>query len=73
MNVYQPYRWYDLSAPEHADRVRLTVHAPDHDLGRDIHHCVSDTPAAGAWTYQSPPVAAHNRPYYLPTRRPADR
>ncbi|MGW1788800.1 hypothetical protein ACWCO0_11665 [Streptomyces tubercidicus] len=72
MNVYQPYRWYDLNAPDHADRVRLTVHAPDSDLGRDIHALLADTPAAGAWTYQSPPVAAHNRPYYLPTRRPAD-
>ncbi|MEH0422742.1 hypothetical protein [Streptomyces sp. B21-083] len=65
MNVYQPYRWYDLSAPHHTDRVRLTVHAPDTDLGRDIHQLLGDTPAVGAWTYQSPPVAAHNRPYYL--------
>lgn len=36
MNVYQPYCWYDLDAPEHADRVRLTVHSPDSALGRDI-------------------------------------
>ncbi|MFF3330897.1 hypothetical protein ACFYWX_15240 [Streptomyces sp. NPDC002888] len=65
MNVYQPYRWYDLSAPHHTDRVRLTVHAHDSDLGRDIHQLLGDTRAVGAWTYQSPPVAAHNRPYYL--------
>ncbi|NBE54878.1 hypothetical protein [Streptomyces boluensis] len=65
MNVYQPYAWYDLSAPDLADRVRLTVHAPETDLGRDIRALLPDTPAAGAWTYQSPPVAAHNRPYYL--------
>ncbi|MCX5206649.1 hypothetical protein OG897_35240 [Streptomyces sp. NBC_00237] len=71
MNVYQPYRWYDLAAPEHADRVRLSIHAPDGDLGRDARSLVADTPAAGAWTYQSPPVAAHNRPYYLPARPPA--
>ncbi|HEY8983107.1 MAG TPA: hypothetical protein VIU15_26450 [Streptomyces sp.] len=62
MNVYQPYRWYDLTD---TDRVHLTVHAPDTDLGQDLHHLLTNTPATGAWTYQSPPVAAHNRPYYL--------
>lgn len=66
MNVYQPYRWYDLSAPEHAGRTRLTVHAPAGDLGRDVRGLVdAEAPAAGAWTFQSPPVAAHHRPYYL--------
>ncbi|MFD9882670.1 hypothetical protein ACFWZT_14605 [Streptomyces alboflavus] len=69
MNVYQPYRWYDLTAPEHSARARLALHAPDDDLGHAIRALLGDaTPAAGAWTYQSPPVAAHNRPYYLPTR-----
>ncbi|AJF69169.1 hypothetical protein [Streptomyces vietnamensis] len=69
MNVYQPYRWYDLSAPEHSGRTRVHVHAPDADLGRDVRALLgADVPAAGVWTYQSPPVAAHNRPYYLPTR-----
>lgn len=68
MNVYQPYEFYDLAAPEHSGRTRLTLHAPHTDLGRDLHALLpSDTPAAGAWTYQSAPVAAHNRPYYLPT------
>jgi len=64
MNVYQPYRWYDLTD---TDRIHLTVHAPDTGLGRDLHRLLGDsgTPATGAWTYQSPPVAAHNRPYYL--------
>ncbi|MCX4986523.1 hypothetical protein [Streptomyces sp. NBC_00572] len=78
MNVYQPYRWYDLAAPEHSGRARLAVHAPESDLGSDVLTLLCDgtdgtegTPAAGAWTYQSPPVAAHNRPYYVPTgRRP---
>ncbi|WP_405977441.1 hypothetical protein [Streptomyces sp. NBC_00158] len=65
MNVYQPYHWYDLTHPGHAERARVTVHAPDGDLGRDTHALLSDTPAAGAWTCQSAPVAAHNRPYYL--------
>ncbi|MFC0843824.1 hypothetical protein ACFH04_08860 [Streptomyces noboritoensis] len=68
MNVYQPYRWYDLSSSEHSARTRLTVHAPDDSLGHGIRTLLGDgTPAVGAWTYQSPPVAAHNRPYYLPT------
>ncbi|GHB73049.1 hypothetical protein GCM10010331_71240 [Streptomyces xanthochromogenes] len=64
MNLYQPYHWYDLSRPA-ADRTRLTVHDPAADVGRDLARLVGDTAAAGAWTYQSPPVAAHNRPYYL--------
>nr|WSW49429.1 hypothetical protein OG296_40980 [Streptomyces sp. NBC_01001] len=68
MNVYQPYRWYDLAAPEHSDRTRLAFHSPDGGLGRDIRALLGDEPpAVGAWTFQSPPVAAHNRPYYLPT------
>ncbi|MFB7512277.1 hypothetical protein [Streptomyces sp. NPDC056144] len=68
MNVYQPYRWYDLAAREHADRTRLEVHAPDGALGADVHALLGTAPAAvGAWSFQSPPVAAHNRPYYLPT------
>ncbi|WP_411110548.1 hypothetical protein [Streptomyces sp. c-19] len=68
MNVYQPYRWYDLAAPEHAGRTRLTFHAPGGGLGDDFRALLDDEPPAiGAWTFQSPPVAAHNRPYYLPT------
>ncbi|WP_206502833.1 hypothetical protein [Streptomyces chrestomyceticus] len=69
MNVYQPYRWYDLAASEHSGRTRLALHTPDDGLGRHIRALLGDeTPAIGAWTHQSPPVAAHNRPYYLPTR-----
>ncbi|MET9607852.1 hypothetical protein ABZZ17_22745 [Streptomyces sp. NPDC006512] len=64
MNVYQPYRWYDLSGPG-ADRSRLTVHDPASGVGEDLLRLVGEVPAAGAWTFQSPPVAAHNRPYYL--------
>ncbi|MGW4853342.1 hypothetical protein ACWEPZ_19180 [Streptomyces sp. NPDC004288] len=71
MNVYQPYGWHDLSAPEHAGRTRLEVRAPEGDLGRDVRSLLPDgTPASGAWTYQSPPVAAHHRPYYPTAGRP---
>ncbi|MET8750802.1 hypothetical protein ABZW32_12000 [Streptomyces sp. NPDC004667] len=69
MNVYQPYRWYDLTAPGHADRIRLTVHPGEEDPGRDVGALIGDAPAAGAWTHRSAPVAAHNRPYYLPSRQ----
>ncbi|WP_285443945.1 hypothetical protein [Streptomyces sp. ISL-44] len=41
------------------------MHDPAGDVGQDLLRLVRDTPAAGAWTYQSAPVAAHNRPYYL--------
>lgn len=64
MNVYQPYRQYTLG-PATTARVRLTVHDTTAEVGQDLTRLIGDTPAAGAWTYQSPPVAAHNRPYYL--------
>ncbi|MER5204242.1 hypothetical protein [Streptomyces sp. NPDC002825] len=68
MNVYRPYAWYGLSASEHSGRTHLVVRAPDGDLGRDLRALLPDgAPAAGAWTYQSPPVAAHHRPYYPAT------
>ncbi|MFE0647036.1 hypothetical protein ACFVZH_00410 [Streptomyces sp. NPDC059534] len=68
MNVHQPYAWYDLAAAGHSGRTRLDVHAPDGDLARDLRTVLPDgAPAAGAWTCQSPPVATHNRAYYLPT------
>ncbi len=35
MNVYRPYRWYDLVSPEYSARTRLTVHAPDDCLGTE--------------------------------------
>ncbi|MFJ3903759.1 hypothetical protein [Streptomyces sp. NPDC090025] len=68
MNLSQPFRWYDLAVPEHTTRVALDVRAPAGDPLRDLAELVDGRPAAGAWTYQSPPVAAHLRPYYLPER-----
>ncbi|MFG2617098.1 hypothetical protein ACGFXC_05700 [Streptomyces sp. NPDC048507] len=64
MHVHQPYRWYDLTGPA-AGRSLLTVHDPATDVGGHLRALVSDVPAAGAWSFQSPPVAAHHRPYYL--------
>ncbi|WP_329026652.1 hypothetical protein [Streptomyces sp. NBC_00690] len=71
MNVYQPYQYTSLTEAD-AERVRLTVHAPNSPVGTDIVTLIGAAPARGVWTYQSPPVAAHNRPYYVPrssTRR----
>ncbi|MFE2249905.1 hypothetical protein [Streptomyces lavendulae] len=65
MNVYQPYHWYDLTVPAASDRARLTVHDETGALGQDLTRLIGNTAPAGAWTFQSPPVAAHNRPYYL--------
>ncbi|MDV9187422.1 hypothetical protein R6L23_04170 [Streptomyces sp. SR27] len=72
MNVHSPYTWHSLAdgasdgAPDRAsERARLTVLDPGADVGRDLERLLGGAPAAGAWSYQSPPVAAHNRPYYL--------
>ncbi|MFD7287043.1 hypothetical protein [Streptomyces sp. NPDC059863] len=63
MNVYHPYDHRALTGE--TDRVRLTVHDASSPVGADLTTLIGDTPAAGVWTYQSPPVAAHNRPYYV--------
>jgi hypothetical protein len=67
MNVYQPYQHHPLDGAA-ADRVALVVSDPASAVGRHLAQLVGDTRAAAVWTYQSPPVAAHNRPYYLPSK-----
>ncbi|MER8103054.1 hypothetical protein [Kitasatospora sp. NPDC094016] len=64
LNVYHPYRYYALD-DRTADRVRLDLGNPAEESARDLAHLIADAPAAGVWTYQSPPVAAHNRAYYV--------
>ncbi|MBV6699760.1 hypothetical protein [Kitasatospora aureofaciens] len=64
LNVYQPYRYYALD-DRTAERIRLDLGNPAEASARDLAHLIADAPAAGAWTYQSPPVAAHNRAYYI--------
>ncbi|GGZ46773.1 hypothetical protein GCM10010387_46540 [Streptomyces inusitatus] len=70
MNVYQPYQYIPLGegteGGEAAGRVRLRVHEPSSPVGADVSALIGDGSAAGVWTYQSAPVAAHNRPYYVP-------
>ncbi|MFF8957347.1 hypothetical protein [Streptomyces sp. NPDC014894] len=69
LNVYQPYQYLPLTGDGAAGRVRLRVHAPSSPVGAEVTALVGDAPAAGVWTYQSAPVAAHNRPYYVPRAR----
>lgn len=64
LNVYQPYRYYALD-DRTAERVRLDLGNPAEESARDLAHLIADAPAAGVWTCQSPPVAAHNRAYYV--------
>ncbi|MEU9078349.1 hypothetical protein ACFYUY_26595 [Kitasatospora sp. NPDC004745] len=64
LNVHQPYRYHALDGRA-ADRVRLDVGNPAEEAARDLAHLIADAPAAGVWTYQSAPVAAHNRAYYV--------
>ncbi|AXG82305.1 hypothetical protein DVK44_02115 [Streptomyces paludis] len=70
MNVYQPYQYASLTgaadAAERVERVELTVHDPDSAIGAELTALVGSASPAGVWTYQSAPVAAHNRPYYVP-------
>lgn len=65
MNVYQPYRFYSLTA-DTVKAAGIEVLAPDSASGRDLSALIGDNPAAGVWTHQSAPVAAHNRPYFVP-------
>lgn len=65
LNVYQPYHQVFLTEST-ADRVRLRVHDESSAIGTDLETLIGTSPAVGVWTYQSPPVAAHNRPYYVP-------
>ncbi|MEO3975609.1 hypothetical protein [Streptomyces sp. CAU 1734] len=65
MHVYQPYQYFRLS-PAETGRVRLRVHDASAPAGADLLALIGDAPAAGAWSHQSAPVAAHNRPYYVP-------
>lgn len=64
LNAHQPYRYYALD-DRSADRVRLDLGNPAEEPARDLAQLVGDAPAAGVWTYQSAPVAARNRAYYV--------
>ncbi|WP_017600992.1 hypothetical protein [Nocardiopsis lucentensis] len=64
LNVFQPYQWYDLAKAE--KRVALKLgEVPDARIKRFV-EAIGTVEPVGAWLHQSPPVAAQNRPYYLP-------
>ena len=65
MNVYQPYRLHLLDEKTH-DRATIQVTESPSPFADDLHTLIGDGPAAGVWTYQSAPVAAHLRPYRVP-------
>jgi hypothetical protein len=67
MNIYHPYQLFPLGAGD-AERVGIAVADPVSPSGADLTALLADATAVGAWQYQSAPVAAHNRPYYLPSR-----
>ncbi|MFI8083136.1 hypothetical protein ACIF6L_20370 [Kitasatospora sp. NPDC086009] len=73
LDVHDTYRFYALD-DRTAERVRLTLGERPVGAGgsesadeavADLDRLIGTAPAAGVWTYQSPPVAAHNRPYYV--------
>ncbi|MEY9860779.1 hypothetical protein ABH935_006416 [Catenulispora sp. GAS73] len=65
LSVYHPFQFYPLN-PETAKLVSVHVADRGSPVGEDLAMLIDGLDPAGAWTYQSPPVLAHNRPYYLP-------
>jgi hypothetical protein len=67
LNVFSPYTWYDLA--DGTDPLDFTVGQADPQLGcsKPFLDLIEDSSPAGAWVYQSPPVAAQNRPYWVAT------
>jgi len=64
-SVYHPYQYYALD-PASASHAALHVAEPASPVGQDLTALLDQAVPAGLWTYQSAPVAAHSRPYYLP-------
>ncbi|QUQ67508.1 hypothetical protein [Kutzneria sp. CA-103260] len=65
LNVYQPHR-LRLLDPDTADRVTVELVDPGAPACVDLAALLDGASAVGVWSVQSPPVAAHNRPYYIP-------
>lgn len=72
LNVFSPYSWYDLDGK--SGLVKLspgtegTQQTPKpYDLVKPFISVIKDLQPAGAWVYQSPPVAMQNRPYWVTT------
>jgi hypothetical protein len=69
LNVFSPYQWFDLHEHSCTDpRVILTLGLADPPRqAKEYLHLINDQRPAGAWVYQSAPVAAQNRPYWVTT------
>ena len=67
LNDYQPYEHYALDG-QGRERVRLTVEDAESPVGADLAALTEGMQAVGVWSYQSPTVAAQNRPYYTATK-----
>lgn len=71
LNVFHPYQWYDLAkAKEQTNavkRVTLKRGTASDERIKSFLDTVGTHDPVGAWLFQSPPVAAQNRPYYVPT------
>jgi hypothetical protein len=65
LNVFQPYQFYDLSADKvRQGRVTITA-GPAVEPVDDFVCIIKDKAPVGAWVYQSPPVRAQHRPYFV--------
>ncbi|WP_174501731.1 hypothetical protein [Streptacidiphilus neutrinimicus] len=67
LNVYQNYQHFAFDG-QGGKRVSLTVDDAESGVGADLKALLKDAHAVGAWSYQSPIVAAQNRPYYSATK-----
>jgi hypothetical protein len=65
LNIYQPHLLRLLDSAT-AGRVAVEIVDTDAPACADLAMLLDGASAAGVWSIQSPPVAAHNRPYYVP-------
>jgi hypothetical protein len=63
--IFQPYQSYDLSTDKAPQRRVTITSGPAVKPIHDFVHLIEGKTPAGAWTYQSPPVAVQNRPYFM--------
>ncbi|MCZ0989385.1 hypothetical protein [Streptomyces diastatochromogenes] len=64
LNVLSPYAWHDLRDGEEPLELALGQADPQ-GRSKAFLDLIVDKSPAGAWVYQSPPVAAQNRPYWV--------
>lgn len=64
LNVFHPYQVYDLAGMNAGERVTITP-GPAAETVNDYLRLIDGYVPAGAWVYQSPPVAVQNRPYFV--------